>query len=116
MKKISTILIAAAAMFGSEAMAQLDLNDPKFAVWGETVEERQSNLGASNYLKEALDSKDYVSATGYLQQLLNNCPSAQQQTFARGVTLYKNKAARAKSLAEKNMYIDSIMQIGRAHV
>ena len=109
MKKISTILIAAAAMFGSEAMAQLDLNDPKFAVWGETVEERQSNLGASNYLKEALDSKDYVSATGYLQQLLNNCPSAQQQTFARGVTLYKNKAARAKSLAEKNMYIDSIM-------
>lgn len=110
MKKIATILmVTAAAVAGSKAMAQLDLSDPKFAVWGETVEERQENLGASNYLKEALDSKDYDSATTYLQQLLNNCPAAQQQTFARGVTLYKNKAARAKSLAQKNTYIDSIM-------
>ncbi len=110
MKKIATILmVTAAAMAGHKAMAQLDLSDPKFAVWGETVEERQENLGASNYLKEALDSKDYDSATTYLQQLLNNCPAAQQQTFARGVTLYKNKAARAKSLAQKNAYIDSIM-------
>lgn len=110
MKKIATFLIvAAAAVAGSKATAQLDLSDPKFAVWGETVEERQSNLGASNYLKEALESKDFNSATTYLQQLLNNCPAAQQQTFARGVTLYKNKAARAKSLAQKNAYIDSIM-------
>lgn len=109
MKKIATILMVTAAMAGSKAMAQLDLSDEKYAVWGNTVEERQENLGASNYLKEALDSKDYDAATVYLQQLLNNCPGAQQQTFARGVTLYKNKAARAKSLAEKNTYIDSIM-------
>ena len=40
MKKISTILIAAAAMFGSEAMAQLDLNDPKFEIGRASCRER----------------------------------------------------------------------------
>lgn len=94
------------------ANAQQDFSDDRlYGKWGATVEERESNIGASNYLKEALDAKDFKRATEYFQQLLNNCPAASQQTFARGVTLYKNKAQRARSIDEKRMFIDSILYI-----
>jgi tetratricopeptide (TPR) repeat protein len=42
---------------------------------------------------------------------LNNCPAASQQTFARGVTIYKNKVQRARSVEERKVYIDSILYI-----
>ena len=99
-----------AMVVGFSASAQ-DFSDPKYAIWGETPEERQANIEASNYLKEAIDAKDFKLATEYFQQLLNNCPAASQQTFARGVTLYKNKAQRARSVEEKRVFIDSILFI-----
>ena len=92
-------------------MAQDFSDDAKYGKWGATAEERASNIGASNYLKEALDAKDFAAATEYFQQLLNNCPAASQNTFARGVTLYKNKAQRARSVEQKRMYVDSILFI-----
>lgn len=111
MKSVKFILAAAAMFVGVSAMAQDFSDDAKYGKWGATAEERASNIGASNYLKEALDAKDFVAATEHFQQLLNSCPAASQNTFARGVTLYKNKAQRARSVEQKRMYVDSILYI-----
>lgn len=111
MKSVKFILAAAALFVGVSAMAQDFSDDAKYGKWGATAEERASNIGASNYLKEALDAKDFAAATEHFQQLLNNCPKASQNTFARGVTLYKNKAQRARSVEQKRMYVDSILFI-----
>lgn len=111
MKSVKFILAAAALFVGVSAMAQDFSDDAKYGKWGATAEERASNIGASNYLKEALDAKDFAAATEYFQQLLNSCPKASQNTFARGVTLYKNKAQRARSVEQKRMFVDSILFI-----
>ena len=111
MKSVKFILAAAALFVGFSASAQDFSDDAKYGKWGTTVEERQANISASNYLKEAIDAKDFKRATEYFQQLLNNCPAASQQTFARGVTIYKNKAQRARSVQERKTFIDSILYI-----
>ena len=111
MKSVKVILAAAALFMGFSASAQDFSDDKAFGKWGETVEERKENVSASNYLKEAIDAKDFKLATEYFQQLLNNCPAASQQTFARGVTIYKNKVQRAHSVEERKVYIDSILYI-----
>ncbi|MBO5732504.1 MAG: enzyme of heme biosynthesis [Alistipes sp.] len=111
MKSVKILLSAVLMMAGVSASAQDFSDDAKYGIWGATVEERASNIGASNYLKDELDAKNYDAATVYLQQLLNNCPAASQQTFARGVTLYKNKANRARTIDQKKVYIDSILLI-----
>ena len=111
MKSVKILLAAVLMMAGVSSSAQDFSDDAKYGIWGATVEERASNIGASNYLKDELDAKNYDAATVYLQQLLNNCPAASQQTFARGVTLYKNKANRARTIDQKKVYIDSILLI-----
>lgn len=111
MKSVKVILAAAALFLGFSASAQDFSDDKAYGKWGATVEERKENISASNYLKEAIDAKDFKRATEYFQQLLNNCPAASQNTFARGVTIYKNKAQRARSVQERKMYIDSILFI-----
>ena len=111
MKSVKFLLAALMVVIGFSASAQDFSDDRLYGKWGATVEEREANILASNYLKEALDAKDFKRATQYFQQLLNNCPEASQQTFARGVTLYKNKTQRARSVEERRMYIDSILYI-----
>ena len=110
MKNVKFLLSAACALFACSALAQ-DFSDPKYAIWGDTPEERQQNILNSNFLKESCDNKDYDAATHYLQELLAKCPKASENTFVRGITLYKNKINRAKTLDEKNMFIDSLMLI-----
>ena len=109
MKNVKFLLSAVCALFAVAAMAQQDFSDPKYAAWGDTPEERQQNILNSNFLKESCDNKDYNAAAHYLKELLDKCPKASENTFVRGTTLYKNKINRAKSLDEKNMYIDSLM-------
>ncbi len=109
MKNVKFLLSAACALFAVAAMAQQDFSDPKYAAWGDTPDERQQNILNSNFLKESCDNKDYNAAAHYLKELLDKCPKASENTFVRGTTLYKNKINRAKSLAEKNMYVDSLM-------
>ena len=111
MKSVKILLAAVAMLVGYTATAQDFSDDRVYGKWGATVEERQANISASNYLKEAIDAKDFKRATEYFQQLLNSCPAASQQTFARGVTIYKNKAQRARSVQERKVFIDSILYI-----
>lgn len=108
MKNVKFLLSAACALAAFVATAQ-DFSDPKYAIWGDTPEERQQNILNSNFLKESCDNKDYNAAAHYLKELLDKCPKASENTFVRGTTLYKNKINRAKSIAEKNVYVDSLL-------
>ena len=84
MKNVKFLLSAACALFACSALAQ-DFSDPKYAIWGDTPEERQQNILNSNFLKESCDNKDYDAAAHYLQELLAKCPKASENTFVRGI-------------------------------
>ena len=51
MKNVKFLLSAACALFAVAAMAQQDFSDPKYAVWGDTPQEREQNILNSNFLK-----------------------------------------------------------------
>ena len=89
-------------------MAQ-DFSDPKYAKWGDTPEQRQANILNSNFLKESVDNRNWDEAAKYVKILIDEAPAGSQNTYIRGTTIYKNKINRAKSVAEKNMYTDSLM-------
>ena len=108
MKAIKFLIIAAMAAMATTAVAQ-DFSDPKYAKWGETPEERKENMLASSYLKEEIANRHFNSAAAYLQQLLTKCPAASENIYANGVKLYKERVNRAETLAEKKMYVDSII-------
>ena len=65
MKNVKFLLSAACALFAVAAMAQQDFSDPKYAVWGDTPQEREQNILNSNFLKESLDNKDYNACLLY---------------------------------------------------
>ena len=44
MKNVKFLLSAACALFAVAAMAQQDFSDPKYAVWGDTPQEREQNI------------------------------------------------------------------------
>ncbi|MFI3332930.1 MAG: enzyme of heme biosynthesis [Rikenellaceae bacterium] len=109
MKKIKLLFVCAFAALSLTAEAQVDYSDPQYAMWGDTVEDRKANMLNSSFLKESIDNKDYDSAAKYLNLLINDAPKSSHTIYARGILLYRNKINRARSLAEKNMYIDSVM-------
>lgn len=107
--KISKLFLGLAfALIASSTTAQ-DFSDPQYAKWGDTPENRRENILASTFLKEELANRNFNQAAHFLQQLLKNCPAASENTFANGIKLYKQKVNRARSLAEKNVYVDSIL-------
>ncbi len=108
MKSVKFLLSAAFALVAAAAMAQ-DFSSPEYAKWGDTPEERERNILNSNFLKESCDNRDYNAAAHYLKELIDHCPHVQESIYQRGANVYKNKINRAKSLAEKNMYVDSLM-------
>ena len=108
MKAIKFLIVAAFAAVATSAVAQ-DFNDPKYAKWGNTPEERKENILASSYLKEEVANRNFNSAARYLQQLLAACPDASENIYANGIKLYKDKVNRAESLAQKRAFADSII-------
>ena len=107
--KISKFILGLTfVLLASSASAQ-DFSDPQFAKWGETPEQRKENILASTFLKEELANRNFNQAAKYLQQLLERCPAASENTFANGIKLYKQKINRARTLAEKNGYVDSLL-------
>ncbi len=110
MKKLIFTLSAIFA-FATAATAQVDFNDPKWASWGEDAQEREKNMLSNSFLREALDNKDYDEATKHYNDLIVNAPTASVAIYQRGAILYKNKINRAKSLAEKNALVDSLLMV-----
>ena len=108
MKAIKFLIVAAMAAVATSAAAQ-DFSDPKYAKWGETPEERKENMLSSSYLKEETANRNFNSAARYLQLLLEKCPSASETIYVNGVKLYKDKINRAETLAEKKMFVDSLL-------
>lgn len=103
-----TLLASVAVLFiGGAAFAQNHLEDPRY---GNTPEERTENLKLLNFLQDEINGKNYTVAAEYVKQLMNSAPGA-PNLYIWGATTYKNLAARAKSVAEKNNYVDSVMLI-----
>ena len=108
MKAVKLFIGLAFALVAGSASAQ-DFSDPQYAKWGETPEQRKENILASTFLKEELNNRNFNQAAKYLQQLLQNCPSASENIYANGIRLYKQKINRARPVAEKNGYVDSLL-------
>ncbi len=89
--------------------SQVDFNNPQFAKWGADAAEREQNMFAATYMREALDAKHYDEAAMYFQQLISKAPAASEAVYARASKLYKAKIARATNLTEKRQMIDSLM-------
>ena len=107
--KCAKILVSAVlTVVGLSAYAQ-DLSDPKYAKWGETLEERKENILNSSYLKEEINNHNFDSASGYLHKLIEKCPAASENIYVNGTKLYKQRINRAQTLAEKNAYVDSLL-------
>lgn len=111
MNRAKLILATTALVISCAASAQNLDDDTLYGKWGATAEERASNIGASNFLKEALECKDYADATVHFQQLLRNCPGASMAIFSRGIMLYKNRINRANNMEDKRRLTDSLMLI-----
>ena len=101
--KCAKILVSAVlTVVGLSAYAQ-DLSDPKYAKWGETLEERKENILNSSYLKEEINNHNFDSASGYLHKLIEKCPAASENIYVNGTKLYKQRINRAQTLAEHLM-------------
>ncbi len=111
MKKMKFFLTAAFSLMAMATMAQQDFSDPRYARWGDTPEQREKNILNSNFLKEAIANKDYNTAAGYFQALLADRPTATVNIYKYGVIIYRNKAARATSMAERKTMVDSLMMV-----
>ena len=112
MKSLKLILVVAFAAMGISAMAQeINYDDPKYAVWGENANERRDNMLNNQFLKEAVDNKNYPAASKYLNILLTKCPSASQNIYTNGAKLYKNLINKAEDEEGKKVYIDSLMYL-----
>ncbi len=109
MKSIKILFSAIFVLSAATAMAQTDFSDPKWAKYGETPEERERNIMYTNFLKESCDNKDYNAAAHYFSELVKSVPALQESIYQRGALIYKNKINRAKSVAERNVYVDSLM-------
>ena len=107
MKAVKLFIGLALAFVAVSASAQ-DLSAPQYAKWGETIEQREKNILASQYLKSEVQNRDFNKAAMYLQQLIKECPNATQNTYILGTTIYKNKINSARSLEERKVYVDSL--------
>ncbi len=95
-------------MVGVSAIAQSPEENP---LYGSTLDERKTNLGNLNFLKDAYEGKSWEAAAGYVRDLMNAVPKASQALYQYGATTYKNLAQRATSLDQKKIYVDSVMLI-----
>ncbi len=108
MKNVKFLLSAAFGIFGFGGFGS-GFQWPAICEMGRYPEEREQNILNSNFLKESCDNRDYDAAAHYLKGLIDKIPDAAESIYQRGAVVYKNKINRAKSVAEKNMFIDSLM-------
>ena len=111
MKSLKLILAVAFAAMSFSAMAQVNYDDARYAVWGEIAAQRKSNMLANQFLKESVDNKDYKAEAGYLKQLLDQAPKGAQGIYTNGIKLYKTLINTAKTEEQRNVYIDSLLYV-----
>jgi tetratricopeptide (TPR) repeat protein len=89
-------------------MAQSFEEDPRY---GETREARIENAKKLNFLRDAVQMKNWNEAAVYVKDLMTDAPASTMNIYIWGATVYKNKVARARSVAQKNILVDSVMLI-----
>lgn len=111
MKSFAKITLAAATILsvGATAMAQQNFKeDPRY---GNTPEEREQNVIKLNLLRVANSAREWNEAAVYVRDLMNDAPKASQSIYQYGTAVYKNLIARATSVDQKKIYVDSVMLI-----
>ncbi|MBQ3083059.1 MAG: enzyme of heme biosynthesis, partial [Alistipes sp.] len=116
MKSLKILFTAAFSLMAMATMAQQDFSDPRYARYGDTPEQREQNILRSNFLKEAVQNKDYNLAAHYFQLLLADRPKVSVNIYKYGAIIYRNKINRAKSVAEKKTMVDSLLAVYDARV
>lgn len=111
MKIKNLLMCAVAALIGLSAQAQVNFDDPKFAKWGADAADREANMLANQFMKEAYQNKDFNRASGYLKQLLDKAPEAAESIYQRGEQIFQQKFNRATTKAAQNAALDSMMII-----
>lgn len=101
----------AAVMVLTAVATTVAQNHEENPLYGDTREERIENLKKLNFMRDAMNNKDYNEAAIFLKDLMNDAPKASSNIYIWGATIYKNKIARAKSLAEKKVYVDSMVLV-----
>lgn len=109
MKKVQILFLAAFALIGTAAMAQQDFSSPQYARWGDTPEAREANITASNFLAEAIKSRNYNEAAVHLKHLLDNRPEASVNTYKYGRVIYGSKINSSQTREQRNMFVDSLL-------
>lgn len=102
------LLLIAAVTLSFTANAQTYKEDPKY---GATPEQREANVLKLNYFNDAYNNKDYNAAVKYLQELIVAAPKSSQNLYINGINIYRNKVMSATSVAEKAVYVDSLMML-----
>lgn len=111
MKKLIKIAVAAVMVFGMAFPVVAQQSHEENPLYGDTPEERTENLKKLNFLRDEIMNKNYAEAAVFLKDLMNDAPAASANIYIWGATIYKNKAARAKSIAEKKGFVDSVMMV-----
>ncbi len=113
MKTLKFILALVMAMSAGRAAAQ------EFGPeWGEnaTADERRQNVLLFNFYQDAYKAGRYDDAIRYYNELIVRAPKAQMSTYLYAINIYKSKAARAKSVGERTVYVDSMIMVYDARI
>lgn len=79
--------------------------------WGDTDEQRLANVIEYQGLRDFYNNKDYDGAIPYMQKLMDSAPKGHLNIYIYGVNMYKNKAENTTDLAQKEVYVDSLLLI-----
>jgi len=109
-KRLLFSLIAVLAVSWA-GMAQQQIPWQENPNYGETPEEREKTAILLNYFRDAYDVKNFDLAVQYMNQLIDSYPRTSRNIYIRGGNIYKSKIALAGSMAERNVFIDSLMYI-----
>ncbi len=111
LKSLQLFLLLGMIMITGVTSAQTNYNDPAFARYGETAEEREANHKIYSYFNEEYAIKNYAGASAHIKTLLTSAPQIHQNLYIKGAMVYKNLASRAKTLDARAKYVDSLMII-----
>ncbi|MBE9487870.1 MAG: hypothetical protein IMY73_01685 [Bacteroidetes bacterium] len=100
-----------AILFATMSYAQIDFNHPKFAKYGTDAQTREDNYKNYSFFKDDVSMKNYSSAEKRLEELLVNAPTASENIYIKGISVYKNLYNLAPSPAQKNAYFDKIIKL-----
>ncbi len=109
MKKL--LLLALCALSTSVGAMAQDFSGPQFAKYGDDVTKREENIKNLNFFSDAYATKAYDEALGLMHKLIQDCPKASLNVYIKGGDIYRIKMARARTKADRSLYLDSMLYL-----